>query len=872
MDSPILFDNDGDSKRSRSISKLSNSSAEDVNFLASTNSNSGDSRLMYATNGSGTGIVLISQHGNMTFSAEEFKYYQCLFKLTDTSDMGKLNIGSLPFRGILRRTYLSSESLDILVTIALNSFTSKTGKKYEFVDNDDKNEVLNTVNNKSNNGNDVHSNEMISNETSNLEGRLLDDMFNNCINNNDAATIEDSDDIASLSLHQWLILCKMVGHLQQNPSVTLDNSLLEVITHIHGNNNEDNKDKFQFSSTKGTKRSNCHESNTVIDNHSSNGISNVCMNNSNDVENLFANFHMGVPTLFPISTGTIMDSKVCGWELSNEGFQRSHIKFFIRTVCSDREIDATDTNNGNYDNRYNNIKASASFDNSCERKNYKGLCNRDNNDMISPFGDSDICSPISGFGNKSLPNPHTTDMVVDTTNNAIVDIKISIANDPTFINNCMAHNNALVDFPSDVFVGDSSGHTEMKNGTSTKNAIINREYLITANTVDSKVSPSSSHVKNGIHAMQNKLISDFNDDIVPLSIHLQLPTTSSLAVVPHVSAQSIHADQKKDLSSIDSSKSLKDFNDMNSTNRIIQSNGSIEGVFPLVKTPTITMNKKKKKKRSNSNLGLNITNPIPTHGTTPIDISNSNSTSSKSGSYSVDLNATLQPIVNTPLIPTSTHSPLISTPFDPTKNGNISENDMDISDHDGNTQSLDDRGTVDITHISHPFHTNPLETINSVYIPYSPLQSVDMSRDSSPLTEHKPNNTISYKQQNISESSRQNEKNPLEYESYRRYSDFEILIVILQKLYKGVILPPLPPKTWASQLRKQTQSSEVFSHQRQDELQLFLNTILSHPVLKYSHELRMFLTCSKVGLNSFRNILPVLNFNRHGQVYLNLCI
>jgi hypothetical protein len=308
---------------------------------------------------------------------------------------------------------------------------------------------------------------------------------------------------------------------------------------------------------------------------------------------------------------------------------------------------------------------------------------------------------------------------------------------------------------------------------------------------------------------------------------------------------------------------------MNSTNRIIQSNGSIEGVIPLVKTPTITMNKKKKKKRSNSNLGLNITNPIPTHVTSPIDISDSNPALSKSSSCSVDVNATLPPIVNTPLIPipTSTPSPLISTPFNPTKNGNISENDMDISDHDGNTQSLDDRGTVDITHVSHTFHTNPLDTINSVFIPHSPLQSIDMSGDSTPLTEHKSNNTIPHKQQNISDTSRQNENKPLEYESYRRYSDFEILIVILQKLYKGVILPPLPPKTWASQLRKQTQSSEVFSHQRQDELQLFLNTILSHPILKYSYELRMFLTCSKVGLNAFRNILPVLNFNRHGQVH-----
>ena len=75
-------------------------------------------------------------------------------------------------------------------------------------------------------------------------------------------------------------------------------------------------------------------------------------------------------------------------------------------------------------------------------------------------------------------------------------------------------------------------------------------------------------------------------------------------------------------------------------------------------------------------------------------------------------------------------------------------------------------------------------------------------------------------------------------ESQRRYSDFEVLVSVLQKLYKGVILPPLPPKTWTSQLQQQTQPSQLFAIQRLSELQLFITSLLSHPIIKNSYELR----------------------------------
>ena len=106
-------------------------------------------------------------------------------------------------------------------------------------------------------------------------------------------------------------------------------------------------------------------------------------------------------------------------------------------------------------------------------------------------------------------------------------------------------------------------------------------------------------------------------------------------------------------------------------------------------------------------------------------------------------------------------------------------------------------------------------------------------------------------------------------ESQRRYSDFEVLVSVLQKLYKGVILPPLPPKTWTSQLQQQTQPSQLFAVQRLSELQLFITSLLSHPIIKNSYELRVFLAASKVGLNSFRLSLPLFSFNSMGWVIPN---
>lgn len=85
------------------------------------------------------------------------------------------------------------------------------------------------------------------------------------------------------------------------------------------------------------------------------------------------------------------------------------------------------------------------------------------------------------------------------------------------------------------------------------------------------------------------------------------------------------------------------------------------------------------------------------------------------------------------------------------------------------------------------------------------------------------------------------------YSVERRYSEFEAFSTILQKNYKSIVIPPLPLKTW-SFLSPQ---SEATAHQRAVEFQMFLNDLTSHPILRYSYELKAFLQTSSQGYKSF---------------------
>jgi hypothetical protein len=90
-------------------------------------------------------------------------------------------------------------------------------------------------------------------------------------------------------------------------------------------------------------------------------------------------------------------------------------------------------------------------------------------------------------------------------------------------------------------------------------------------------------------------------------------------------------------------------------------------------------------------------------------------------------------------------------------------------------------------------------------------------------------------------------------EVHRRYSDFEALLHILQKSYRGLIIPALPPKSWNFKM------SEAFINHRAKELKIFLNALLEHPLLQSSFELWTFLEASPKGLNSFKENFPLLS-------------
>lgn len=937
-----------------------------------------DSRLMFAKNGSG--VVLISRYGNINFSAEEFQFYQCLFKLTDLENIGKLRIGSLSFCSVLRRTCLSSEVLNALIALAFNSFSSKPGRRSSLKINDDKNvdKVVNSNNDISNNGHGLYIDKMNSVDNKILNGKLTDsngdlnyndpqmvgksldkitsvddenrNMFDNNININDTSKVTDDNDLASLSLHQWLLLCKMIDHHQKYPSATLNNSLLEVISHMseHDSDNEKDKDstKQQSSPVMNIKKNNFNgidnERNNVIDGNCSNGKANNNMNNSNKVENQFANFLLGVPIISPTHTDMILDSKVCGWELSNKGFQKSHVKFIIRTTCSGNDVNGTHGIENKYNNLHDDPFSYTSVDNTGEHKN----CNTNHDDdIVSPLGDSDGGSLYGGFGNK-IAHPNTDSGPIDTNNtisdNAIINDSI-VTKDGisknTFDN--IIHNNMIID--------DDHNHPE-KN-SSTISACTDRQPIPNADKTGNS-SPNGSLIKID-NAPQDMLKSDLNDENV-CTVTPPHPSSSCL-IKPPLSLSPIQKDIH-DVSSVNSnnSNSLNDSSIMSNTTQIDSPvNNNLNGTIPAVNditppvngfspvtTPTIT--KKKKKKRSNSNLGLNSTNTISPPITAPIDILNASSTINNS-SYT-DMNTSnsdkivhvaldekstsvfmelkiengevkngcnsLNPamyytptpspnptfLTPSPSIPTTIPdpTPISSTPL-PYVNGIPSPITTGLLDplvtHSPQTpptasaHSYPNIAPEKITPIAIAPNNMSLDTdsLTAYMVPIlippssqSPLQSVDISRNTTPtpitptLNIHKLNNINLIRNINIKEIPNQtkNQDNPSEFESYRRYSDFEILIIVLQKLYKGVILPPLPPKTWASQLQQQTQPSQVFAHQRQNEIQLFLNSILVHPILKYSYELRVFLICSKTGLSSFKNTLPILNFNREGQIIL----
>lgn len=93
---------------------------------------------------------------------------------------------------------------------------------------------------------------------------------------------------------------------------------------------------------------------------------------------------------------------------------------------------------------------------------------------------------------------------------------------------------------------------------------------------------------------------------------------------------------------------------------------------------------------------------------------------------------------------------------------------------------------------------------------------------------------------------------------YRRFSDFERLVEVLQSSYPGVVIPPLPPKVgpqW-THFNFNNKLSDVLLHQRCRDLKMFLDAVCAHRLLRCSFELRVFLEASTKGYRSFRELFP----------------
>jgi hypothetical protein len=95
-----------------------------------------------------------------------------------------------------------------------------------------------------------------------------------------------------------------------------------------------------------------------------------------------------------------------------------------------------------------------------------------------------------------------------------------------------------------------------------------------------------------------------------------------------------------------------------------------------------------------------------------------------------------------------------------------------------------------------------------------------------------------------------NNHNTITYktEVMRRYSDFQLLVLLLQRLYKGIIIPPLPVKHFS------LQHSDAHINIRSRELQMFINSITNHPILRHTYELKAFLEASSRGFKAYKEM------------------
>ena len=258
-----------------------------------------ESKLMFATNSSG--VILVTNAGNVVYSADEFQYYQCLFKLIDTESIGKLRVDSTTLTSILSRTKLKSDVVEKLLILSMNCINPKSAG-------------LRSCNSK------IVSSD--SEEVSYISEKEMNDGMCIEIGHANSSTSESDDASSFLTLHQWLLLCKTILQQQMNPTVEPDHSIEAVISKI---SDFDNHVTSATNCALSVSKNRCNQGNEITLSQETDGCCQVSAIIS--THGYFANFQLGVTVSSPHPT--ISEAKVTGWEVHCEGFQKSHTKFAI---------------------------------------------------------------------------------------------------------------------------------------------------------------------------------------------------------------------------------------------------------------------------------------------------------------------------------------------------------------------------------------------------------------------------------------------------------------------------------------------------------------------------------------------------------------
>lgn len=684
-----------------------------------------ESRLTFATNSSG--VVLISQFGNIGFSADEFQYYQCLFKLTDTENIGKLRVGSISLSSMLHRADLKYDVMKKLLIVAINSISPKPVR----IRKASSSTCLPVIETKDPVVDD------------NCNANLAIDDYHKIDKWNPDADSADLDyPSLFISLHQWLLLCKLILYTQINPGVIPDDSLLETICSIYDNENQITGGKRTDSSISTSSPATSisgrthvngsvvHEKKPLVDTNHVVTATAICCEDSNikstkSTTGHFANFRLGVAVASPHSS--LKEARVTGWEVCSEGFHKPHTKFNICLTQSSSDIIDVERKEMN--------------------TNMNLEMDRDRDRGVTAF-----------LNHHSIPAKDSA---------------------PLVNSNTLQGNGTTGTISSGVQpAGLSALITHSERPSLTQPATV----TVTVTGAPSRNFELIPEPEPDLDAEQG--ISEVSQTQDPA------PTLSSPSLP--VIAADVNSKKNKKASKKKSAAAGK-------------------------------------KKASETGSGSGVDSHGPSECTGP------------------------------PLIPLSPLLYLAASRVD-------SSTTPSPQPTPSSSSSLSQCAATSSALLAHGITSDQgaLSSDDSRATSASPDTDTDTNTDTGGDTAP---STVKDDQRMCVESDRKSSEEG--HESQRRYSDFEVLVCVLQRLYKGIILPPLPPKTWLTQLQQQTLPSQLFAVQRQAELQLFLSAMLVHPVMRHSFELVMFLRTSRVGLNSFRLTFPLFTFDSSGGVIFN---